>query len=518
MTMKNIALIEVCFSDVWNKSLYENKDNLGLGYIGAYLIECGYNVDIINQNYNRLSDEEIISKIKQKQYILIGVSCSAQKNYPAVRQFVKKLRKEVPDVYIYIGGIFASIEFQKILNDLPELSGILCGEGEFSTLELVESLENHSHDFSKVSGLVYKDDNGNIVCNSYKRIMDLDALPFPIRLDNVTGGKVRKKYIPIFAGRGCYGNCSYCSIQKSNEYKFKCYRSPQNICDEIESLISKYDTHYFHFYDDIFYDLSKKSLEWLETFIDEVKKRSLHIEFRIYLRPNDVRETEIIKLKEIGLDNVFIGVESGVQRILDEMHKNIKVEDCIRSIDTLKNNGIKINLGFITFVPTMTFDELCENYGFLFKTKIYIEANLINRLNIYSGCEYIHILQKEGLLLPQNNFWERHNYKFKDKKVGDFYNLIQKSKEYFVGTRDLINEYELICIERKKYENFLPVKDKSLFLWEEIIKDYISVFRIDGNVEKIFEDQKNKIDIFKDSLENIVKHFRNCIYQKEHDE
>ena len=110
--------------------------------------------------------------------------------------------------------------------------------------------------------------------------------------------------------------------------------------------------------------------------------------FNIELRPNDINRDELLLLRSVGLRAVFIGIESGIQRVLNEMRKDTTVEMNVQALQILKDLDIKIEMGWISLVPTMTFNELKENYQFLFSTECYTEENIYNRFNLYPGCYY----------------------------------------------------------------------------------------------------------------------------------
>mgnify|MGYP002866402438 CR=1 FL=1 len=74
--------------------------------------------------------------------------------------------------------------------------------------------------------------------NKPERITDLDMLPFPIR-DYRTFANVKGVFANVIAGRGCYGNCSFCSIHSAYEYRQRICRSPKNVVDEIDILVNK---------------------------------------------------------------------------------------------------------------------------------------------------------------------------------------------------------------------------------------------------------------------------------------
>jgi radical SAM superfamily enzyme YgiQ (UPF0313 family) len=487
--MFTIALVAPIYEDKYKKIDSKSRENLSIAYLAAYLEKNNYAVDMINAHYRRWDSVDVLEHLKSNECNLLGISCTSQKCYSNSKELVQLIKKEFAHLPIVMGGIFPSMEYELIMNDIPELDFIVVGEGEISLTLLCDQISESKNDFD-IPGLVFRTDTG-VAVNKNCRIHDLDSLPFPKR-EKLDYAKMERPMLRMLAGRGCYGNCAFCSIQDSYVSKGKIYRSAKNIIDEIEMLVNNEGITFFAFFDDIFYDLSQRGKEWVLNFSNEIRKRSLKIKFRIELRTNDVSEKEIALLKEVGLESIYLGVESGVQRLLDEMKKNITVEDNIKAIEIIKNHELEILLGFITFIPTMTFEELIQNYDFLFKTKVYNEENLYNRLNIYNGCAYEATLQKKGLLCEKSSFWERHNYKYKDEKVHSFYEMLSKIRLRLVSVREKINIVKLTST----YSEIKEVEKYNLTMWEQLIKILLDLFCMRHSEEKIPLEIEKKIQDF----------------------
>lgn len=492
-----VLIISTSFKEKWHKLDLKNTENLSIAYLASYLESVGYDVTMINAFDMNKDNDEVLDYLKGEKYDLIGVSCSPQKLYTVSKDFIKKSRIVYPKAHIVMGGIFPSLAYEKILYDIPELDAVIIGEGEYSLEKVCQKIDNNQNDFEKIDGYACLK-NGKLSVCSPIRIENLDALPFPKRVldkDQYPG-----KVAYVIAGKGCYGNCSFCSIQSSFGYQRKIYRNPKQIACEIEDLINNYHVNHIQFHDDIFYDYSKYSQSWLNNFIKEIKMKNLKFTFRIYLRPNDVREEEIIRLKEIGLSMVFIGAEAGVQRILDEMNKHVTVEQIKQSVEILKKVGINILLGFITLVPTMSFEELRETYNFIFELDCFSDANLHNRLNIYYGCKYENILREKGLIIESKNFWETVDYKFIDERVALYHNTIRKIREYQNDIREKLNKYiKLIKVSDKNLEMEVIIERIISLIWKKSTQELLTIIENEKDLKIEFIDDKQ--------LENIYKRF-----------
>lgn len=396
MFMKNICFVIPQMKDGWLKMEYSSREALGVQYICSSLEQNKIPYTLINAHAYHIEDEDVCEEIIKNNFDIIGVTCISQRSYPNVRNFIKTLR----DTYhykgiVFIGGFFATLAYKEILKDLEGYIDFLTrGEGELIIPEIVKELSS-GVEIHNIKGIVYLDNNQIFGDETTHYINDLNVLPYPIRdaklLENVAG---EPKNFKMLAGRGCYNNCSFCSIIIDGRPRRKRYRSPENVVGEIEMLLNNYDVTHFRFCDEIFYTNTPYGKNWVDTFVNLVKAKNLNFTFHIEMRAIDITKEELLKLKEIGLVCVSIGYESGVQRILDEMRKHCTVEDNLRASKILKEIGIDNAISFITLIPTMTFDELKTNYSFLKEIGGYTAHNLYNKLNLYIGCEYENILAK----------------------------------------------------------------------------------------------------------------------------
>lgn len=224
----NVLLVAPNFIEKWNKLELACKENLSINALGAYLQEEGYNVTVINAQLENWDNEQIISYVKDTKFDLIGISCSPQKLYLSSKDFIQKARKYYPNACIVIGGVFPSLSYKDILNDLPQVDFVSTGEGEIALSLICEYLRYDSVKLCEIPGLAYRHRN-EIKINKTERIENLDLLPFPIR-DRRTFSNIKGVYANVIAGRGCYGNCSFCSIHSAYEYRNSDSSAPGNSC------------------------------------------------------------------------------------------------------------------------------------------------------------------------------------------------------------------------------------------------------------------------------------------------
>lgn len=222
---------------------------------------------------------------------------------------------------------------------------IILGEGEETLLELLKSESP-----SEVLGLAYLE-NGELKTNLKRPVLkDLDKLPMAA-WDLVDIEPYRKIWqenhnffaLNIATTRGCPYKCNWCAKPiYGNRYNS---RSPQRVAEEIEYLTNNFGADYFWMCDDIF----GLKPGWVQSFSQELKQRELSIKFKIQSRVDLLlKEDTIDALTDAGLDEVWLGAESGSQKILDAMDKGTEVSQIYEASKKLKEKGVKVGF-FIQF-------------------------------------------------------------------------------------------------------------------------------------------------------------------------
>lgn len=473
---------------------FKSRENLGIAYLTSYLQSEGYRADMLNAHDKEMDNYAVMNWLaSRKTYKIIGVSCTSQRLYPYVRELIRMCRKQYPDTLIVTGGIFPTMEYKKIMADLPELDLVMLGEGEVAYAAIANWFINGKDRLEEIAGIVYRTHNG-IVVNDIVPVKNYDGRPFPMR-EKIDFNKYEEKFLRLLGGRGCYGRCAFCStikcLNELNINRGKVYRDVNDIVNEIEQLIDETGIHSFSFYDDIFYDRSRRGIAWIHAFVETIKEHKLNIEFNIKMRTTDITETEIKGLSEVGLTTVFLGVESGIQRILDEMKKDATVEDSINAVNILRRYNVEIVYGYMGIIATMSFKELKENLDFIINLGGYTERNLYNRLNLYSGCEYNAILEKEGLLIKSEEFWLRNNYTYKDKRVGYYSDCIDEIKKELKPYKMMLNRVKLLSLNNKEIK-FKQIEADYTDNWVKILYETIAF------IEKMTD--KELFSFNKDSL------------------
>lgn len=479
----NICLVMVWVSSHRWKSLFHQREGLGVAYLKSILQQKGYNVDVINAEILYLTNDEVVKRIMKKNYDIIGFSCTAQRTYIPSLDIIEKIRQLGYISHIILGGEFATLAHKEILEHSDKINSICLGEGEYTILELANTIKACKNDLSGISGLYWRNKDGNIKHNGLReRNYNLDKLPFPYRTEYRTTDLVKEikagvNYGRIVTSRGCYGSCTFCSTRYLYDNKSeRVSRSPKNVAEEIEILYKDFGIDHVRFNDEVFYDGTEKSFQWIDQLMTYLENKNIKIIFDIQMRAADINQWIINYLKEKGLVYIFTGVESGSQGVLNRLNKTTTVEENTKAIEVLsKITGIKIELGFIMFEPEMNLLELEESYLWLKKHKKFAtKHNIINKLNsLYKTKTYYQLLKLN--LLEPGNFWDRYNFSFVDKRVKFILDTMEKIREKMHPVHERISYFKLqiknmiINKELKKNIEKLQLKINKI---EDIEKEY----------------------------------------------
>jgi anaerobic magnesium-protoporphyrin IX monomethyl ester cyclase len=347
---------------------------LGTLYAAAYLRHHGYEVSLFDTMFVK-SPEEVLGPLQKIQPDILVVyddgfnyltkMCLTNMREAAFRMIA--LAKS-QGCRVIVSSSDATDHYEKYLGAGADF--ILLGEAEHTLLELVQVLAAGERDFQAIPGLAYLL-AGSIRKTDRRPVMtQLDALPLPA-WDLVDMDQYKQVWLNaqgyfalnLSTTRGCPFKCNWCAKPiYGNRYNA---RSAAHVVQELKYLKARYQFDYVWFCDDIF----GLKPNWIKEFAALVQQEGLRFKFKIQSRADLLLQDNNIKaLAQAGCDNVWIGAESGSQKVLDAMDKGITVDQIYEASALLKKHGIKRSF-FIQF-------------GYLGETRADIEKtiNMINQL------------------------------------------------------------------------------------------------------------------------------------------
>ncbi len=326
---------------------------LGTIYAASFMREKGYSTGLFDTNLAN-SPEEIIPYLKKQNpsfFVLYddGFNYLTKMCLTNMRTAAFKMIEIAKSLncFVICSSSDSTDQYEKYLEKGADV--VIKGEGEITLNNLIETI-NSKKDLSEVLGIIYKKEN-NIIKNTSRNVLkNLDELPMPAwdLIDIESYKKVwasgKKEFtLNIATTRGCPYKCNWCAKPiYGNRYNS---HSPEYISNQIQFLSDTYQVNKFWMCDDIF----GLKPNWVQNFNQELKKRTLKIGYYIQSRADLLlKEDNIEALVKSGLEEVWIGAESGSQRILDAMDKGTTIEQIYTATKLLKEKSVRIAF-FIQF-------------------------------------------------------------------------------------------------------------------------------------------------------------------------
>ncbi len=403
MEKKTILLLRPPYEFTSTNTTYSLHLPLGLLYIASPLIKSGYDVTLIDgllpsENIDTWKDKsdtlffgvswtDIELAIEHLDFDIVGISGQFSVQYPNVRQLTKLVKSIKPNCKIVLGGADATVRHKEILEENREIDAIIRGEGEFSFLEFVNNFY-HTKSLSHISGLSWRDGDKTVENSPPKPIVPIDSIPLPAYeiIDMEKYLEIMRRFptrtyfgerdgITIITSRGCPFQCVFCSVHLHMGRRWRGH-SPEYVVRHIELLVKKYNIKYFHFEDD---DLTSNPLRF-EKILDKIIEIKMDIWWDT---PNGVRadsfsQTLMDKCNISGCKFLIFGVESGSQRVLDEViNKKLQLTDVEKACNYAKIAGVNSRAFFIMGLPGEKKRDILMTAFFMIK--------LVLKYNTFSG-------------------------------------------------------------------------------------------------------------------------------------
>ena len=326
--------------------------SLGTSYLASYLRKFGGFNDIKIVEAGQTFDAE------KFEADIVGIS-SVTQNFNIAEQIAEKTKKTANPL-VLVGGHHITALPQTLTKNMDV---VVLGEGEQTTLEIVQAYEKNCLDLGKIKGIAYKS-NGNLKFTAERELIKpLDKIPFPardlIRLD--------PHHVSMLTSRGCPYKCVFCS--STFFWKTARFFSASYVVDEICEVIEKYAPNRINLSDDLFI-ADKTRLRKISSLICA---EGIHreVEFHCTARANLINHEVASSLKAMNVTTVSMGLESGSNRILQYLKgDSVTVEQNEKAVNILKKYGFNVSATFIIGSPTETRAEILQTYQFIQKSRL----------------------------------------------------------------------------------------------------------------------------------------------------
>ncbi|MBS3121403.1 cobalamin-dependent protein [Candidatus Woesearchaeota archaeon] len=340
--MKKILLIHL--PQIYNgKRRYAAWLPLGLAYIASHLIKDGYQVDILDIDVMMYTDEEVLSIIQKKNFDCVGISAMSPE-FKYVKWISTHIKSKANSPLIILGGALAMHSSEIVLKN-TKVDICVMGEGEIILPNILKTIEksnadNYFEQLKTVKGITFMKNGIYIRTTNETQLKDIDSIELPawnlfsIESYLKTPFFFEPEYpnsMNVITARGCPWNCYFCS-KTFNGVRL---RSIDKIIEEISILRKKYNVTQIQFAEELVMISESRMLELCG------KIKPLNISWMCQGRVNCITPSLLKKMKEAGCVYVGYGIESGSQRILDNMNKKSTVELNKYAIQETLNAGMK---------------------------------------------------------------------------------------------------------------------------------------------------------------------------------
>jgi len=345
------------YEDEKEQEIMRPYPTLGLLYISAYLKEHRQSVALLDSTFS--SKEDWLKQIENEQPEIIAFYTNLMTKINVIEN-LKAVKAKFPHIKTIVGGPDVTYNLKNYLSTGFDFAVI--GEGEQTMLELCKAILNNTS-FEQIGGIAYLKEGKVIQTNAREKIKVLADLPFPDRkgLEIENYLSVWKKHhgkrtLNISTQRGCPYTCKWCSTAVYGQS----YRrnSPQRVVEEILQLKKEFNVEALWFVDDVF----TVSHKWIEQLHAEFQKNNLFIPFECITRAERLNEVVLHQLKEMGCFRIWIGAESGSQKIIDKMDRRVELKTVQEMMNKTQELGMEAGTFIMVGYPEENHEDILATY------------------------------------------------------------------------------------------------------------------------------------------------------------
>jgi radical SAM superfamily enzyme YgiQ (UPF0313 family) len=310
---------------------------LGILYLSSHLRAQGFEVEIYDSTFGTLA--ELIALLRRGPAGVLGIYGNLMTRGNVLR--ILSAAKEAGWL-VMLGGPEPSNYAAEFLEAGADL--IVKGEAE-NSLEQLMRVDFAREAWPEIPGLIFQTENGLANTGSPRLLETLDAQPWPDREQVDIPRYLRtwrdhhgKSSISIITARGCPYRCNWCSHSVYGHSHRR--RSPAAVAAEVEWILGRYQPDMLWMADDVF----TIHHGWLEQYADELERRGIRIPFECITRADRMNEKAADLLARLNCSRVWIGSESGSQRILDAMQRGVTLAQVQQAVSLCKARGIETGM------------------------------------------------------------------------------------------------------------------------------------------------------------------------------
>ena len=332
--------------------------NLAVYDLKAYSSDYDEHVILREYTINQPKDE-ILKDIYSSGADVVCFSCYIW-NISFVRELIRDLVKILPKTAFWAGGPEVSYDAEKFLTEMPEMTGVMVGEGEKTFYDLLEFYIDGKDSLEEISGIAYRTGD-KIIHNGWRELMDLSAIPFVYEHLE----KFENRIIYYESSRGCPFSCSYCLSSIDKKLRF---RDLELVKKELQFFLD-HRVPQVKFVDRTFNCKHEHAMTiWKYILEHDNGVTNFHFEISADLLREE--EMELMSQMRPGLIQLEIGVQSTNPETIRAIHRHMdlkKLEHCVNRVHSFRN--IHQHLDLIAGLPYEDYDTFHQSFNDVYQMK-----------------------------------------------------------------------------------------------------------------------------------------------------
>jgi anaerobic magnesium-protoporphyrin IX monomethyl ester cyclase len=329
---------------------------VGMAALAGFLEQNGVQVGMLDCNAQEVGWDRLAGEIRARQPRCVGVSSSMTCYVPDAFRCLDLVKEIDPEIVTIGGGLQFTLAPEECLRRCASLDIIVRGDGEYTTLELLEELRRDSPQLDGIAGLSFRRDGGIVHGPDRPPVGDLDALPFPawhlLPMREYRLPVLPPKWGPftlVVTARGCPFQCNFCS-PRTGQAPYRAMGADR-VLEMLDSLYHEHGIRTFWF-SDLSFNVNK---ERTERILDGIIERGWKVRIALDGTRTDlvVRDRDLLpKMKKAGVFLMCLGVETPYEEELEGYDKGASVQQAKQAVALLKRHGIHTWCFFMTGHPS----------------------------------------------------------------------------------------------------------------------------------------------------------------------
>jgi anaerobic magnesium-protoporphyrin IX monomethyl ester cyclase len=361
--------------------------------------------------------QKLAAMVRQMDPMAVGIPYLTPLKH-AVKRIANLVREVNQDIKIIVGSFHPTFCPEEVMQN-PDIDFVISGEGETPLLNLIKELKKPSPRWETVPGISYRTKDGQVKNNlRADMINNLDELPFPARDLVLNCDYTTYRAHSISTARGCPYSCAFCADKSLWGGRVR-RRSVDNVIEELRFLQDTYKPSYVDFVDGTF-TFDRK---YLEKFCNTMIDQKMDIQWRCTARYDNLNEELLQLMKKSNCSGLYLGFESGSNKVLRNIDKNLNVEQSIKVSKMIYKSGIPSVTSIMLGIPSESKEDIEETL----KSMKIVKTDLFD-INSYiplPGTPLYDAMSEED---KKNIDWQKASFK-------SFYNRFSNgvSSEDFIG-------------------------------------------------------------------------------------